>query len=156
MRRQGGNVADGYRLVGVIEVGGGGGRAQAAGAARVGGGHVVQTVADGELVSLVEVMVDLGEQIAVVDRIGIDAGGNLRTGVSDGGKPRVDDGHVSGRNGSEAGLVQFPLLEVREVKGAVVNDRAAEAHSVLRLGDGESNLGQGVGGIEALVLKVAI
>ena len=42
---------------------------------------MIEAVADAGLVRVAEVMIDLGEQVAVVHRVGIDAGGNLRAGI---------------------------------------------------------------------------
>ena len=66
---------------------------------------MVETVSHAELVPLAESMIDLGEQVTVVNRIGIDAGGNLRAWVTDGAKPRVDNSHICRWDGREAGLV---------------------------------------------------
>ena len=68
-----------------------------------------------------------------MNRIGKQAGGDPRSRISGRGEPRVDCVHVRRCNGNEPALVQDPLLEVREIKRAVVDNRAAEARPVLRL-----------------------
>ena len=68
----------------------------------------------------------------------------------------VDSRDVSGQNGCQARLIQFALLEVCEVKGAVVNDRTAEACAVLRLRDRQGDLRQRISRIETLVLEIEV
>ena len=145
-----------YRLIGVVKIGGRGRRAQSAGAARVDAVDVIEAVADAGLVRVAEVMIDLGEQVAVVHRVGIDAGGDLRAGIIHGEELRVDGRDVSGRDGGQARLIQFALLEVGEVKGAVVNDRTAEACAVLRLRERQGDLRQRISRIETLVLEIEV
>src|SRR6185369_8437537 len=106
--------------------------------------------------ALAELMVGLGEEIRAVHRVGIDAGGNERTRVLDGQQLRIDRSHIRGRNGDEAGLVQLPLLKVREIESAVADDRAAETRSVLRLRQWERGIRKRVIGVEALVAEITI
>lgn len=150
------DVAHSDDLVGVVQVGGCAGSAQAARAARVDAGDVIQAVADAELILVAELMVDLGEEIRAVDRVWIDAGRDLRAGISAGEQPGVDGGDVGRRDGHQAGLVQLPLLEIGEVKGSVGDDRSREAGAVLRLRHGQDAVGQRVRGVEAAVAEIAV
>src|SRR5581483_1620693 len=56
----------------------------------------------------------------------------------------------------QARLVQFALLEIREVEGAVADGGSTGAGAVLRLGQRESRAGKRVGRVQALVTEVAI
>ena len=58
------DIADGDGLISIVQIGGCGRRAQSSRAARVDAVHMVETVADAELVVSTELMIDLGEEIA--------------------------------------------------------------------------------------------
>ena len=154
--REGEDVADGDGLVEGVEAGGGADGAECTDAAGVLAVDVVEAVAGAELVAGVDVVVDFGEEVVGVDGVGVEAGGDLRALVADGLEAGVDGGDVGRGDGDEAGLIELLALEVGEVEGAVAEDGAGEAGSVLGLGDGELALGEGVGGVEALVAEVAV
>ena len=65
-----------------FEIGGRGGRAQASRSARVRAVNVIETVTDAELIFVAELVIDLGQEVTAVNRVGIETGGNLRTRVA--------------------------------------------------------------------------
>ena len=125
IHRPGGNgpyITDRYRLVPVVEPGGGGRRAESSGSARVQAGDVVEAVARAELVLGVELMIDFSEEVHVVNGVGIKARENGKSGIADSREPRIDDGDVRRSNSNQAALIEQPLFEVCEVERPVMDD----------------------------------
>src|SRR5204863_3848476 len=107
---------------------------------------VIEAVADAELIVSTELMIHLCEKVCVMNRVRINAGGDLRPDISDGCEPSVDRIHIRGRDGDESALIQLALLEVPKVKRAVANHRPAETDAVLSLRGGKRCVGKGIGG----------
>ena len=99
-------------------------------------GDVVDAVAQIEVIPGAEAMVHLGEEIDVVNRVGVETGCDGRTLVTDGSQTIVDCTHIGGLNCNQAALVQQPLFKAGEIEGAVANDWSTQASGVLGLGHG--------------------
>src|SRR6185437_372252 len=140
LRREGEDVADGNRLVKIMERSGGADGAESAGSARVPAVDFIEAVACAELVAVVEAMIDFGEEIIGMDRVGVESGGDLRSLIANGLEMAVDGGNTGRRYSDESILIELPALEVGEVEGAVAQDRSCEAGSVLTLRDGKPAL----------------
>src|SRR6185312_12713051 len=110
--------------------------AEPAGATRVLAVDFVEAVTSAELVAVVEAMIDFGEEVIGMDRVGVEPGGDLRALVADGLEMAVDSGDAGRSYGDEPILIELLALEVGEVESAVAQDRSCEAGSVLTLRDG--------------------
>ena len=95
---------------------------------------IVETVAGAELVALTELVVYFGEEVCVVNGVGIKAGGDWRAFVAGVAQAGVDGRDVGFCDGDEAALVQIALFEIGEVKSAIGLERTAQACAVLCLG----------------------
>ena len=73
-------------------------RVQRARAARVIAVDGIQTIARAQLIAFTKPMIQFAEEIRAVHRIGIDARRNLRPGIADRHKVRVDRGRVGWRD----------------------------------------------------------
>ncbi len=120
-RRQGHYVAGRHGLVGVVQSGGGSGGVQRSGAAGVIAVNVIQTIARAEQIVPVELMIHLTQEVRIVNRAWIKTRTDRGSFVAGGCKPGVDRGDARGRNRNETALIQFPLLEVSEVKRTVAD-----------------------------------
>src|SRR5205085_10817568 len=101
--------------------------------ARVDAMDVVKTIADAELIVAAELMIHLGQEVAIVNRVWITARRDLRSFVAGHSKPGVDGVNVRGSDSDESALIQFTLLDVCEIESAVGKDRPSETRAVLRL-----------------------
>ncbi len=86
----------------------------------------------------------------------VDAGADRRAGITGRRQSGVDDRHIFREDGGQSGLIEQPLLEVREVEGAIRHDRAAEAAAVLLLVHRQRLARERVRGVEGVVTKEAI
>src|SRR5215475_10972654 len=117
---------------------------------------VVEAVSHRELIAGAQLMIDLAEEVAVVNRIRIEAGGDLRSLKSQRGKAPIDGVHVRLRNRHQAGLIQAALFEIGEVEAPVTHQRSSQTGAILRLSQWQLGMGERIGRIEALITKVAV
>ena len=96
-------------------------------------------------------MIELPEEIDAVNGIWIDPGADRNTRIARRREPRVDRRNILRKDCDQAGLIEKPLLEVREVERPVAQNRAAETSAVLLLVHRKLVPGQGVSRIEVVV-----
>src|SRR5689334_20084360 len=115
-------MADGDRLIEIVESGRGARGVQRSSATRVRRRDVVQAVTHGEPAARTELVIDLGQKIRRVDRIRVDAGSNERPLITSRRKTGVDGRDTRRRNGDQSGLIEPALLDVREIERAVLRN----------------------------------
>jgi hypothetical protein len=119
-------------------------------------GNVIEAVADAELIRAGDLVIDLGENVRRVHRIGIIAGGDSRARVADRCKPVVDGVDVFLRHRDKARLIEPLLFDVAEIKRAVAHQRPTHAAAILLLVHRQPGARQRVRRVEALVTEVAV
>ena len=132
-RRQRPRIAQGQRLIEIVEPRRCRWRIERAGAARVLRDDIVERVADGEILAAAELVIELAEKIHRVDRIRIAARRDGRSRISRRSQPRVDRGDVLVRDRSQACLVENALLDVREIERPIAGNRSTHACAPLFL-----------------------
>ena len=130
------DVADRNGVVCIVEASRRRSRRKCPHSAGIPAGDVVDAVAQIEVIPGAKAMVNLGEEIDVVHRVGVETGCEGRTLVADGSQTIVDCRHIGGLNCNQAALVQQPLFKAGEIEGAVANDGASQTSGVLGLGHG--------------------
>ncbi|MGE3844758.1 MAG: hypothetical protein AB7I50_24600, partial [Vicinamibacterales bacterium] len=154
--RQDQDIADGHRLVDVVQASRSRWRTELADAARVARTDVVVGIPHTQLVGAVHLMIDLAQGRHAVEGIGIDSGRHLLSQVPDLREPVVDRRDVGWRNRDDTRLIEQASFRIAEVERPVRNDRPTNTAAKLLLVHGQRGSCQRILAVEGVVAEKAV
>jgi hypothetical protein len=78
-------------------------------------------------------MVDFRQEVFVMHRVRVESGDKEGSTIARVRKAGINRSDVLGQYSNQTALIQQPLLEVGEIEGTVMDDRATQAGSILGL-----------------------